>query len=251
MIFRAISLIFKPFLLKKHNVTKLGSSYGGWFVKNCSGLSKSVLVSCGGGEDFSFDIEFLNRFESKVFIIDPTPNSHKHFLEIILSQKKHATTTYSKDGKQLITSYDTTRITNNNFFFIKKAMSNKNASARFYKPKNPNHISHTLFQGYHTSEDYIVVETLTLSRFLNQFNIDRIGVLKLDIEGAEVYVLEECIQKKICPDQILVEFDFIKKLSVAKLLLFIRLLRSLRKLEYELFIMEDYNFSFINTRSKP
>ena len=39
-------------------------------IKN---LSQPIIISCGLGEDASFDIDMINRFGAKILCIDPTP----------------------------------------------------------------------------------------------------------------------------------------------------------------------------------
>ena len=34
-----------------------------------------IVVSAGVGEDISFDIELMNNFQAKLFLIDPTPRA--------------------------------------------------------------------------------------------------------------------------------------------------------------------------------
>ena len=52
---------------------KLGSDEHGWTLLDKDYLHGSTILSVGLGEDASFDIEFCNRFASKVIIVDPTP----------------------------------------------------------------------------------------------------------------------------------------------------------------------------------
>ena len=46
-----------------------------------------------------------------------------------------------------------------------------------------------------------------IEKIIQEFNIDNISLIKLDIEGAENLVLPELIKSKIFPKQILVEFE--------------------------------------------
>jgi len=54
---------------------RLGSGYGGWDV--IPGLldKQSVVYSFGIGEDVSFDLALIDRFDLKVEAFDPTPKS--------------------------------------------------------------------------------------------------------------------------------------------------------------------------------
>jgi len=61
------------------NLIRLGTVYGGWTFENSPDLKNSTVVSCGLGEDASFDIEFAAKFNAKVILVDPTPRSIRHF----------------------------------------------------------------------------------------------------------------------------------------------------------------------------
>src|SRR3569832_187068 len=65
-----------------YNLLRLGSCYGGWTFVEDPALCGSVMISCGLGEDASFDIEFAARFGAQVLLVDPTPRAIKHFEEI-------------------------------------------------------------------------------------------------------------------------------------------------------------------------
>ena len=97
---------FKKFcnILSKNKQTNfLGSNYGGWdFVKPKNGQFLNV-ISAGVGEDISFDIEFMNSYDCKVVLIDPTPRAILHVENVIKSLGKTKTKKYnSKSGNQLI-----------------------------------------------------------------------------------------------------------------------------------------------------
>jgi hypothetical protein len=87
------------------NLLRLGSDYGGWTFEPSTDLQNSAIVSCGLGEDASFDIEFASRFGAKVIIVDPTPRAIRHFDEIQKRVGQPAVQSYVKGGKQPIASY--------------------------------------------------------------------------------------------------------------------------------------------------
>ena len=59
--------------VEKKNLVRLGSVYGGWTFENKKNLYGSTILSCGLGEDASFDIEFANMYNAKIIIVDPIP----------------------------------------------------------------------------------------------------------------------------------------------------------------------------------
>lgn len=66
----------------EHPLVRLGSEYGGWTFVDEPQLHDTVIVSAGLGEDASFDVEFAQRYDATVIIVDPTPRAIAHFDEI-------------------------------------------------------------------------------------------------------------------------------------------------------------------------
>ena len=46
-------------------------------------MRNSIIVSCGLGNDASFDIDYINKYNAKVIIADPTPAAKKHYENIV------------------------------------------------------------------------------------------------------------------------------------------------------------------------
>lgn len=92
--------------------------------------------------------------------------------------------------------------------FVPAAIWSETTSVKFWKPKDQTHVSHSAvnLQG---TEEYIEVPAISPDRVLSEYGIglDRVGLLKLDIEGAEGEVLRWCIDHEFLPIQLLVEFD--------------------------------------------
>ena len=194
-----------------YNVIHLGSEYGGKFLVHDAYLYGSTIISAGLGEDASFDIEFASKYNAKVVCVDPTPRAVDHFNEIQLAKGSIKKRYYSQSGKQPIDAYDLSEITDN-LVLIPKALWNKICVLNFYAPIDPNHVSHSISNyqnNYSPQTDSIEVNTITMRVLISElgFNIDNIPLLKLDIEGAEIEVLEDCLSNGIYPRQILVEFD--------------------------------------------
>ena len=62
---------------------KLGTNYGGWIIpKNIALTPESIIYSVGVGEDISFDLLLSDRYNCKIYLIDPTKRAKKHYLEI-------------------------------------------------------------------------------------------------------------------------------------------------------------------------
>src|SRR5437660_1619055 len=67
-------------LIKKDlsiEVAKLGTNYGGWVVSTSllRYTAQPIVMSFGVGDDISFDLELIRRYQAKVFAFDPTPKA--------------------------------------------------------------------------------------------------------------------------------------------------------------------------------
>ena len=69
-------------------------------------------------------------------------------------------------------------------------------------------------------------------------------ILKLDIEGAEIEVLEEILADGVRPRQLLAEFDQLQKPTAAHQARVRRTLRLLSESGYRLMRREQFNYSF-------
>ncbi len=192
------------------HVVELGTEYGGWnFIENDS-LNGATIISAGLGEDASFDVLFAARYRARVIIVDPTPRAVVHFRQIQSRIGHPAETSFVDGGHQPAEAYDLTTLSPGQLMLIEKALWIRNEPVRFFQPANPVHVSHSitnLFNGQTPDAPYLEVPSTTLPEIVAQFSLERIAVLKIDIEGVEVAVLDDMLQKKIYPDQILVEFD--------------------------------------------
>jgi len=190
----------------------LGSEYGKKRLFDFDELIGSQIISCGLGEDASFDVEFAARYRAKVIICDPTPRAIKHYNNVIRRIGMEPEKTTSDYGAHDIEAYDLSGLNLRQLSLEKFALWTREESLRFFAPKNPSHVSYSItnFQHeYNTDPQYehIEVDTITLPSLIKKYNILQLPFLKLDIEGAEIEVLKDMLAQKIYPTQIAVEFD--------------------------------------------
>ena len=62
----------------KEPIIKIGTDYGGWFIPQNILDKNSICYCVGAGEDISFDIGLIARFDCHVFTFDPTPRAIEH-----------------------------------------------------------------------------------------------------------------------------------------------------------------------------
>jgi hypothetical protein len=104
-------------------------------------------------------------------------------------------------------------------------------------------------------KDYLQLETTTISEILkletdkNDFGL---RILKMDIEGAEVPVLNELLQQNIRFDFIAAEIDYLSVIPfirfdqrIPAIVLVSKLLKRMKKQGYSLIKCEQYNFFWI------
>ena len=173
-------------------------------------LRDSVVLSCGLGEDASFDVEFASRYGAKVILVDPTPRAIRHFEGIQGRVGQRASQGYVPGGKQLLNSYDLRKIDEGSLVLEPFALWVAKTRLKFFAPQNPDHVSHSIVNwqnNYAQDTPHIEVETITLEELLSKHNLKTVALLKLDIEGAEIEVIRHIVESAIPIRQLLVEFD--------------------------------------------
>lgn len=170
-------IIVKPDLICMKE--RFGSDDCGWEVVTTNIDSDSIIYSFGVGEDASFDLELIERFNTTIQAFDPTPKS----IEWVKKQ------------------YFPDRFVMHDF-----GIAAIDGIAHFNPPENPNHVSHTLLKRPLTKSKSILVPVKRLSTIMNELGHKQIDILKMDIEGAEYDVIEDISKSEVRPRQILVEF---------------------------------------------
>ncbi len=197
---------------KTYTLRRLGTPYGGWEFLDVPELHNATIISAGLGEDASFDVEFAKAYNATVVIVDPTPRAVAHFAEIQARLGQPRTELYVEGGKQPAGAYDLSGLSDDNFIFVPNALWNEATTLKFFQPTNPEHVSHSIvnFQNdYRTDTPSIDVEAITFSGLIEKAGLSgqEIPLFKLDIEGAEIEVIEHLLTAGHRPRQILVEFD--------------------------------------------
>lgn len=100
----------------------LGSDYGSWTFQEDESLQGCTIVSAGLGEAASFDVEFANRFNSRVVIIDPTPRTVVHIGAIKKRFGQGGETGYVPGGSQPVEAYDLSTCSEDNLIMVDRAL---------------------------------------------------------------------------------------------------------------------------------
>jgi FkbM family methyltransferase len=162
----------------------LGTDYGGWCVCPDKIGPDNVVYSFGVGQDISWDLAMIERFGVTVHAFDPTPKS----IEWIAQQRLPE-----------------------NFDFHEYGIADYDGTAHFALP-NPDFVSFSMTgQGGHGGAVpgrgiEVDAPVHRLTTIMQKLGHDKIDVLKMDIEGAEIPVVADLAKSKVQIAQILVEF---------------------------------------------
>jgi len=193
-----------------------GSIYGGWNILKKSLNKDSIIYSFGVGEDISFDLSLINRYNCQIYAFDPVPRVQKW----LNTQKLPL-----------------------GFIFFNFALSNYDGLLTIYAPENDNNISHTIM--LNNDKNSLNVKCYNLKTIQSMLKHSNIDLLKMDIEGFEYDVIDDIIKNNIKPKQILLEFHhFYPTIGNIKTELYIN---KIKKYGYNLFYVSNNfcEFSFI------
>lgn len=191
---------------------QFGTNYAGFcYPSDLKHLNSESVVYCfGAGEDISHDLELAHQLNSKVYIFDPTPRAIKHvgLVKDVLNGVKSpiANKRYGGGDPLYWDRIISNKIPTEKIRFLSYGLYTKNAKLKFYKPQNPNFVSHSLVQGM-KSKKYINVPVKNLETIMKELQHDKIDLMKIDIEGVECDVIDYMLDKNILPIYLSVDFD--------------------------------------------
>ena len=165
---------------KRHDLQEFGSAYGGWVIPTDLVNADSICYCAGCGEDITFDLALIGRFNCHVYAFDPTPRAIEHVTDKTQN--------------------------NSRYHFEAIGLWDKQETLRFYVPKKSEHVSHSLLNLQKT-EHFIQVPVNRLCEIMSNNIHRKLHLLKLDIEGAEYKVLQSVVEDDLNIDVICVEFD--------------------------------------------
>ncbi len=189
---------------------RLGTNYGGWYVPiNMNLNEKSIVYSGGVGEDMSFDLLLQCKYYCHILLIDPTNKAIKHFNEVKQYYRNKQVFTgdiqndYYSCIQSLYPNFDKLN-------YVNIGLWNKREELKFYKQSNENYVSQSLVKNMF-GQNYDVVPVDSIKNIMEQQGHSHIDLLKLDIEGAEIEVVNQMLDDKIYPTYVLIEFDLLLK----------------------------------------
>lgn len=223
---------------------KLGTNYGGWYVPKYMNLNENSIIYSGGvGEDMSFDILLNEKYNCTIFLIDPTKKAIEHFEQVKLFYNNNI-----KFNGNIQDDYyskiNTSKPNLNKLHYINKGLWDCKTNLKFYKQLNENYVSQSVIENMFT-DSYDIIEVDTIKNIMKENNHTKIDLLKLDIEGAEIKVLEQMFDDAIYPDFLLIEFDLLLKNKDTDNLTKKLVTRIIQTENYKMLINDNLNITFI------
>jgi len=179
------------------DLVKLGSKYGAWVIPSGYLGRQSICYLVGAGEDISFDCEIAKRYKSRVYIVDPTPKAKRHFERVKLTVLRGE---FNKDA------YFLDKESFNRIRYLPYGVAGKSGLRRFYRPKNPTHISHSIVNLQDT-KSFFKAKCFKIKDLIERFGHKKVSLLKLDIEGTEYEVIDSLVTDGIFVDILCLEYD--------------------------------------------
>jgi FkbM family methyltransferase len=218
------------------DLIRLGSEYGGYWIPRIfldSEKSKSA-VSLGLGFDVSLDIELLNS-GFIVLGVEPT-----------------------KKSTEFVTNSLRRYIQADKFHLVKSAVGGRSGKILYDKPNLKNNYQWWAEESGNEINNRVEILTATLDDLevlYPRFFQKEIVVLKMDIEGAEIGVLRNLVDRRHQFDYLAIELDYISLVPMRSLFIRLkrvvevrRLLISIETRGYTLLKREEFNYFFINNR---
>lgn len=187
---------------------RLGTEYGGWVVPK--DIQLDVVYSGGVGEDISFDIKLQAKHDCNIILIDPTKKAKKHFEEC---KRYFDDKTFRFTGgiqKDYYSCIENETPNLDKFTYIEEGLWNERDILKFYRQENEKYVSQSLVSNMF-GKNYDMVPVNTVKNIMDRYGHDHIDLFKIDIEGAEIEVLDKMLDDDIHPKCICVEFDLFLK----------------------------------------
>jgi len=241
----------KPIVVENNlPLISLGSKYGRKTFCEVFPIDKKLqVISAGVGEDITFDIEFLNKYNAVIILVDPTPVAIQHFEMIQKRIGLDSMDQYGPTSRQSVNSYNLTRVTKDNLIMLPQALWKDQDLLHFYLPPDDSRDSsgsiNSIHNFYRATEKRITVPTTTVPKIYRDYNFDGIDILKLDIEGSALEVLLFMFLDRIYPAQILLEIDEIHFPSFRSRYRAFKLFKLLKKSGYVIVNQDSCDFTLI------
>lgn len=138
-----------------------GGPAGGWAIPRDCLCAHSVVVDVGLGEDLDFSRQLHEKYGCAVHGFDPTPRA----------------IAYAK------------RCMPPKFTLHTVGLAGTTRAAEFFLPSNEDHVSGSVINASHTKGAVLNVGLIDMPDLFERIGVDRIDLLKVDVEGAEYEII--------------------------------------------------------------
>lgn len=159
----------------------LGSRYDGKRICIDYVKPKSIVYSFGIGQDISFDLTMIERFDVDVYAFDPTPISKEWLKQQTLPEKFH---------------------------FFDFGLADYDGFAEFFPfaPDDPTAHDFSILNPSKAETRMIKCPVYKIKTIMSKLGHQKVDILKIDIEGSEYGVIKDILNQDIEIMQLLVEF---------------------------------------------
>ena len=201
-------------------IERYGSMSGGWLLPSDLISPNWLVYDFGIGDDISFDIALVERHGCAIHAFDPTPEA------VAFMANK------SLPG----------------FHFHPVGVWNEDTTIKFWAPRYADYVSYSALNLRQTS-DYVECAVKTIRSLAVELGHAHIDLIKMDIEGAEQFVIPSLIADGIRPTVLCVEYDqpyeIFSRFSIRCFRSALRLHRELRIAGYLPICEHGFNMTYL------
>ncbi len=228
----------------------LGSKYGRKsFIPPKPDYGVLNVISGGVGEDISFDVELASLYKCHIILVDPSQPAINHFSKVIDSLGNEANQDYSSTSRQLVSSYNLSNLSRESLQLYPLGLWEKNTTLDFFLPPDSSRDSSGSISGIHSfykpSSESHKIDVVTIKQLMTDSGLTNVNILKLDIEGAGLEVIQQMFTDQIFPDQILIEIDEMHFPSIKSKSRAHKFFRLFKKNGYSLVFIDSCDFLYV------
>jgi FkbM family methyltransferase len=173
--------------INRHSIF-LGTEYGGWSIIPDLLPPAPCVFSVGIGQDISFDLEIIRRFNATVYGFDPTPKAMAWIKQQNLPSQFH---------------------------FVPIGLAHYDGMADFGLNR-PDWESYSTTLPVAESVERAQCRVARLTTLTREVNVKHIDVLKIDIEGSEYDAVPDLLSSGMIFGQFCLELHYVSKAEINK-----------------------------------
>jgi FkbM family methyltransferase len=196
-----------------------GVRSGTWTIYPQAIGAGSVVYSFGVGKNIEWDLAMIENHRVELHAFDPTPRSVDWIRSIDLPDL---------------------------FQFHPIGLSDNDGEIEFFVPAREHKVNFSSHKSRSPDNPTVKCPVRRIATLMNDLGHQRLDIVKMDIEGAEIEAIPDLLQSSILPGQLLVEFHY--NYPAISFQLFASLIAKLRSHGYLIFDISErgYEFSLIH-----